>query len=166
MRKLPITLSEGEFLELIKKTNDPKLKLAFMLGFYCGMRVSEVVKLMPEDVDFRRGFIHIRQSKGKKDRDIPIPKPVLRGLRHLPVNKSVRTLQRAIKTAGKNVLNKDIHFHCLRHSCATWLLNKHKKDIRTIQQYLGHASISSTQIYTHITSDVLKKEIDDIWGAN
>ena len=165
-RKLPETISEEELLDILKKVDNPKIKLSFMLGFYGGLRVSEVTKLMPEDIDFRQGFIHIREGKGKKDRDVPIPKPIVRGLRHLPIGKSVRTLQRQIKQYAKQVLNKDIHFHCLRHSCGTWLLNKHKKDIRFIQQYLGHSNISSTQIYTHINNDVLKEGMDDIWGES
>ena len=83
MRVLPSTISESEFLEGIKKVKRPKLKLAFYLGFYQCMRVSEIVNLKPENINMNTGFIHIKQAKGNKDRDIPIMPPVKHGLRHL-----------------------------------------------------------------------------------
>ncbi len=94
MRKLPSTISESEFLEGLKKVKRPKIKLAFMLGFYQAMRVSEIVNLKQENVDMDRGFIHILQGKGKKDRDVPIMKPVKYGLRYLPIGLGVRSLEK------------------------------------------------------------------------
>jgi len=123
LRKLPKTISHNEFLEILKGIKEKevkgihknKIKLAFMLGFYQCLRVGEVPKLLPDDVDMERGMLHIRQAKGQKDRDVPIMPPVLRGLRKLPIECSVRTLQRAIKRVSMRVIGKDIHFHTLRH---------------------------------------------------
>jgi integrase len=176
-RKLPVIITEKEFKEIIKelirrgnkaknekkKLRYNKLKLAFMLGFYQCMRVSEVIKLKPEHIDERNGWIHILQAKGKKDRDIPIMPPVRAGLKYLPIPYSIRTLQREIKKVCKSVLNKDIHFHSLRGGGASFYLNEKKRDIRHIQEFLGHANISTTQIYTFVTPTNLKESFEEAW---
>lgn len=161
-RVLPKTIGEKEFLEILKKTKDKKLKLAFSLGFYNCLRVSEVKNLRSQDVDKHRGFLHLKQAKGHKDRDVPIMAPVKNGLRYLPIEVSIRTLQRAIKKAG-NYIGKDIHFHTLRHSGATHYLNKGGVDIRHIQTLLGHSRLTTTEIYTHITPDALKDVFTRMW---
>ncbi len=158
MRKLPSTISEQEFLEGLKKVKRPKLKLAFMLGFYQAMRVSEIVNLKQENVDMDRGFIHILQAKGKKDRDVPIMKPVKYGLRYLPIGLGVRSLEKWVKVYWPN-----IHFHSLRHSGSTFYLNVKGVDIRHIQELLGHASLETTQIYTHVSPKNLKDKFGEIW---
>lgn len=158
MRKLPKTISEKEFLEELKKVKDNKLKLAFMLGFYECMRVSEVVKLSKAEIDKDRGFIHIKEAKGKKDRDIPIMEPVRRGLRHLPIGKGARALQKAVKRYWP-----EITFHSLRHSGATYYLNEKGVGLRQLQQFLGHSRLDTTQIYTHISSKDLKNAFADLW---
>ena len=171
MRRLPKTISHKEFLEIINNINENevvglprlKLKLAFMLGFYQCLRISEVVHLIPDDVDMERGMLHIRQGKGQKDRDVPIMPPVVRGLRKLPIECSVRTLQRAIKRVSIRVIGKDIHFHTLRHSGATFYLNEKRVDIRQIQTLLGHSRISTTEIFTHVSPSALKKVFDKVW---
>ena len=100
----------------------------------------------------------IKQAKGGKDRNIPIIKPlklneqtVLNSLKYLPVKCSVRGLQTVIKLYGKKALGKNIHFHTLRHSGATWLLNKKKWDIRQVQIFLGHSKLQTTEIYAHVS---------------
>lgn len=160
MLKLPETISEAEFLERLKAVERPKTKLAFLLGFYQCMRVSEVVKLQPADVDRERGFLHILAGKGNKDRDVPIAPPVEKGLKHLPIGKGSRTLERwAKRFIG-------LKFHALRHSGATFYLNQKKRDIRHIQQFLGHSRLSTTQIYTHVTPAELKEAFGGIWNNN
>ena len=158
MRKLPKTISETEFLEGMKAVSSPKRKIAFYLGFYQCMRISEVVKLKTANIDLNRGFIHIIAGKGNKDRDIPIAEPVKKGLKHIPVDVKERQLQLDIKK-----IFPELHFHSLRHSGATFYLNEKNMDIRTIQQLLGHSRLDTTQIYTHVTSKDLKKKFDDAW---
>ena len=164
MRKLPKTITEKELLKVVKATKSKKYKLAFMLGFYQCLRVSEVVKLLPEHVDKERGYLHLLQAKGAKDRDVPIAPPVLKGLKYLPISCSVRTLQRQLKEIAKKVLDVDIHFHTLRHSGATFCINVLKIDVRHVQFMLGHARITTTEIYTHITPEAHKKRFDEAWG--
>jgi len=150
-RVLPETLDEVEMLKLLKVTTNPRHKLAFALGFYQAMRVSEIVNLKPENVDRSMKLLRIKQAKGGKDRNIPISPNVIRGLKHLPMKCGVRALQIAFKKAVRKAgISKDLHFHCLRHSGATHYLNKKKWDLRQVQVFLGHSRIATTEIYTHV----------------
>ncbi len=154
--KIPETITEEELLKIVKATKRLKLKTAFMLGFYQCMRVSEVVNLNKEDVNTQTGFIHIKQSKGKKDRQIPLMQETRHYLRYLPIKISRQGLHKAIKTKAKKILDRDIYFHSLRHSGATMYLNDRSIDIRFIKDFLGHARLSTTEIYTHVNPIQLK----------
>jgi len=158
MRKIPETITEEELIRILNKTKRNNHKVAFLLGFYQAMRVSEVVNLQLGNIDKEQHLIRIKQAKGKKDRNIPIIKPlklnekaVLSSLKYLPVNCGDRALQYAFKNKANEVLNRDLHFHSLRHSGASWLLNKKQGwDIRKIQQFLGHSKLQTTEIYCHV----------------
>lgn len=158
MKIIPKTISESEFLDKIKNIKDQKIKMAFMLGFYQCMRVSEIIHLTKENIDIERGFINIKQSKGKKDRDIPIMQPVIKYLRYLPLKCTRQALHKQIKKYFPNC-----HMHTLRHSGATYYLNEKNIGIRQLQQLLGHSRLDTTQIYTHITPQNLKKSFENIW---
>jgi len=158
--EIPETISEEEFLKIIRKVRLKHHKIAFILGFYGCMRVGEVVKLQQEHIDRGRRIIRIKQGKGGKDRNIPIPPQAVKGLSYIPVKCGIRSLQIAIKGYGINALQKNIHFHTLRHSGATHYLNKKKWSTRQVQQLLGHSKVSTTEIYTHVTPEVL---IDRMW---
>jgi len=149
-----------------------------------GMRVSELVALNMDDVDFLGEVVHIR-GKGKKERIAPISSSALRIIQHyiefrnkraqnnpnfdskvLFVNKhgsrlSTRSVRRKmdkyLKMAG---LDPAISPHTLRHSFATHMLNN-GADLRSVQELLGHQSLSTTQIYTHLTTKKLKQVYDD-----
>lgn len=156
--KIPETITEKELISIVNtKGIKNNHKLAFLLGFYQSMRVSEVINLRPEHINKQQHIIMIKQGKGKKDRNIPIIKPLLLNqstmiysLNRLPINIGVRALEKAIKKYGKEIIKKEIHFHTLRHSGATWLLNKKRWDIRQVQRFLGHSKIQTTEIYTHV----------------
>jgi len=163
MIKLPDTITEKEVKELIKSARTNKLKLAIVLGFYQALRVSEVISLNKEDIDMERGFIHIKQSKGKKDRHIPIQEPTKFYLRYLPIEVTRQALHKALKSLGKKIISKDIHFHTLRHSGASYYLNEKRIDIRFIQEFLGHSRLSTTQIYTHVNPNQLKNAFENAW---
>lgn len=161
-RKIPETITEEEFISILKATKKPKKRLAYMLGFYQAMRISEITNLQLENVDYSMKLIRIIQAKGKKDRNIPIIKPLLLrpeqvklAMKHLPINTTTRALQISFKNAANKILKKDLHFHCLRHSGASWLLNKKKWDIRQVQSFLGHSKLQTTEIYTHVSPEDL-----------
>jgi len=162
MRKLPETITEKELMDILKVTKKNHHKLAFILGFYEGMRVSEIINLKPENIDYGQRLIRIKQAKGNKDRNIPIMPETIKKLKGLPIKCGVRALEMAFKTACKKAgINRDLHFHSLRHSGATHLLSVKKWDIRQIQQFLGHEKLDTTQIYTHISPQNL---VDLAWG--
>jgi integrase/recombinase XerC len=149
-----------------------------------GMRVSELVALNMDDVDFLGEVVHIR-GKGKKERIAPISSSALQIIQHyiefrnkraqnnpnfdskvLFVNKhgrrlSTRSVRRKmdkyLKMAG---LDPAISPHTLRHSFATHMLNN-GADLRSVQELLGHQSLSTTQVYTHLTTKKLKQVYDD-----
>ena len=149
-----------------------------------GMRVSEIVALNMEDIDFLGEVIHIR-GKGKKERISPIGSSALQAIQHyiefrnrrmqndsnfdakvLFANKhgkrlSVRSVRRKmdkyLEIAG---LDPKISPHTLRHSFATHMLNN-GVDLRSVQELLGHQSLSTTQIYTHLTTSKIKEVYDE-----
>ena len=172
-KRLPSVLTKEEVKKLIEVSDTKKSKLMISLMYACGMRVSEILILKIEDFKFDEKVGYIRQGKGKKDRIFNIPLFLLDELQNQvesqkksnevflftgPNGKlSSRNLQKIVKSAGKKAgINKEVHCHTLRHSFATHLL-ENNVDIRKIQELLGHADLSTTQIYTHISTEELKK---------
>jgi len=168
MKRIPTTITEEELVKLVLATKNKNHRASYLLGFYQAMRVSEIIKLKPENIRRQDHIIEIKQSKGAKDRNIPIIKPLLCttktifvALNQLPIGIGIRALQIAFKKKAKEVLGRDLHFHCLRHSGATWLLNKKKWNLRQVQNFLGHSKIATTEIYTHVNQkDLVELE----WG--
>jgi len=148
--RLPVTISEEDFLKVLAKVRKKRHVLAFALGFYECLRVSEVVKLEKADVDLKRLLLMVRQGKGGKDRNIPVAPEVRRLLVGLPVGGQVRGLQKAWRQYSGLVLGRPLNFHSLRHSGATHYLNVKGWNLRLVQSFLGHAYVSTTQVYTHV----------------
>jgi integrase/recombinase XerC len=160
--KLYKTISEEDFLKICKIAK-PRNRIAYGLGFYQCLRVSEVVNIRKDHIDKGRKLMFIKQGKGSKDRYVPIAKQVLKGLKHLPLGIKKRALQTAFKKDVEKALGPTmrwVHFHTLRHSGATFYLNKKKWPTRQLQQLLGHARLSTTQIYTHVSPEDL---VDRMW---
>jgi len=157
--KLPETITEEELIRILKRSK-PHHKIAFALGFYQCMRISEIVNLKKEHIDMGRKLLYIKQAKGRKDRHIPIAPEVVGGLRHIPLKIGVRALQVAFKQKAKKVLKKNLHFHLLRHSGVTHYLTKKKWSTSQVQQLAGHSKITTTQIYTHINPTHL---VEQMW---
>jgi len=163
-KRLPSILTLDEFIKVIKETKKPHHKLAFKLGFLCGLRISEILKLQPTDIDYSRRLLFIRQSKWNKDRYVPFPKNLGKELKHLPIKKcGVRALQISFKKKCNEVLGRDLHFHCLRHSSASFYLDKGMNLVQ-VQQLLGHARLSTTSIYLHVNPKQTQNAMDEIWG--
>ena len=139
------------------------------LLYSAGLRVSELVNLKINDVDLSEGTGWVRKGKGSKDRLIVISQNLtneiseyIRGRDHKYIFSkeeplTTRNIQKIIKNTSKKAgINKKVTPHTLRHSFATHLLEQ-GTDIRIIQTILGHASLNTTQVYTHISSEQIKK---------
>lgn len=169
--RLPNVLSKEEVIRLIDITENTQHKLVIMFLYYAGLRVSEVVNIKWENLDFDRALINLKQAKGRKDRTIFLHKKIierLKGIHKMSVvfiserNKkySKGTIQAIVKNSAKKAeINKRVHPHMLRHSFATHLLEA-GADIRYIQKLLGHQSLRTTTIYTHVANKDLSKLAD------
>ncbi|MBI3623816.1 tyrosine-type recombinase/integrase [Candidatus Pacearchaeota archaeon] len=172
-RKIPSVLTKEEIKRLLGVLPTEKSKLMVSLVYACGFRVSELANLKVSNLDFNEKVGYIRQAKGRKDRIFNIPLFLINDLEKQakeqkannqeflftgPNGKlSDRNMQKIVRNAAKKAgINKKISPHTLRHSFATHLL-ENGVDIRKIQELLGHADLSTTQIYTHISTEELKK---------
>ncbi len=172
-RKMPSVLTKDETKRLINSPDSKKSQLMVSLMYACGMRVSELVNLKVSDLEFDEKIGHIRQAKGKKDRIFNIPDFLFSKLKKQAEKQredkqkylftgpkeqlSSRNLQKIVNNAARRAeIKKDVHCHTLRHSFATHLL-ENGVDIRMIQELLGHADLSTTQIYTHVSAEQIKK---------
>lgn len=162
LKKLPTTITEEDYIKIIKVTKQAHHKLAFMLGFEAGLRISEIVNLESRDIDINGKKILIRQGKGSKDRIAPLPKSFKKKhLILLPLKCKQRSLQavfrRLCDKTGITKIKPEIHFHSLRHGFATRLLES-GMPINQVQLFLGHSNLSTTSIYTKANpTDALKK---------
>lgn len=184
-RRLPSFLTINEVTKLIETPQDNlsglRDKAIFETLYSTGIRVSELVGLDIEDVDFISGSVRVL-GKGKKERLIPIGDSALRAIegylqaqsksvlnnrqrgplflnrfgKRLTSRSVERNLNKYIRIAG---LKQGISPHSLRHSFASHLLDR-GADLRSVQELLGHSSLSTTQIYTHLTAERLKSAYD------
>jgi integrase/recombinase XerD len=167
-RKLPVVLSIEEVKRIFDSLGNLKHKILLMLVYSAGLRVSEAVHLKISDIDGNRKMIHVRGGKGKKDRYTVLSPVVLDGLReywkaYRPKQwlfegqerghpYSIRSAEKVFEQASaKAGITKQVSIHSLRHAFATHLLEQ-GTDIRFIQELLGHSSIKTTEIYTHVSN--------------
>jgi len=166
-RKLPQIIEKEFLLDAISKILNTKHKAIIALAYSTGMRVSEVCNLKISDIDSKRMIITIRQSKGRKDRIVGLSDKILEILRiyftdYKPKEYlfngqfDLQYSHTSCNNIVKKYLGKEYHFHLLRHSNATALLEA-GTDLRIIQKHLGHSSSKTTEIYTHVSTNVLSK---------
>jgi site-specific recombinase XerD len=171
---LPSFLTRDECTSIFQKIQNPKHKLVLMLAYGAGLRLSEVVTLRWDDILMAEHKIHVKEGKGRKDRIVMLPYLVVAYIdiyrklynskewvfdgqykgEHYSGSSVQQVMRRAVANAG---LMKKATVHTLRHSFATHLIES-GTDLRFIQALLGHSSIKTTVIYTHLT----KKGIDKI----
>lgn len=178
---LPNVLSKEEIKAILEAPKNLKHKAMLSMIYSCGLRRSELLNLIPNDIDSKRNVVIIRQSKGKKDRITPLSPKILELLRdyykeYSPkiylfegqeknTQYSARSLEEVLKksiTLAK--INKPVTLHWLRHSYATHLLES-GTDLRYIQELLGHNSSKTTEIYTHVSTkniQQIKSPFDDL----
>ncbi|MFA5492789.1 MAG: tyrosine-type recombinase/integrase [Bacteroidales bacterium] len=179
--KLPTVLSKEEVRRLLEVLVNLKHRTMLSLIYACGLRRSELLGLKPGAIDSKRNFLIIRQSKGNKDRLVPLSEKILDLLReYYKMYKpavwlfegqesgypySEQSLQSVMRQAvQKSRIKKTATLHTLRHSYATHLLES-GVDLRYIQEILGHKSSKTTEIYTHVSTKSLgniKSPFDDL----
>lgn len=179
-RKLPDVLSKEEIGAMLKATTNLKHKCLIALIYSCGLRRSEAINLKLEDIDSKRMMIKICGAKGKKDRYVQLSIGVLDLLRaYYKKEKPAKWLfegQNGEKYSATSIFNdikraaqkaeikKRVYPHILRHSFATHHLEQ-GTDLRYIQEWLGHESSKTTEIYTHVSTNdfhKFKNPIDDM----
>lgn len=171
--KLPVVFTQSEVKKIIDATDNLKHKTILSTCYAAGLRVSEVVALKLSDINSSSMLITIKQSKGKKDRTVMLSSKLLHLLREYFIaykpteylfegnnhtQYSIRSVQQILKNSlAKAQIKKDGSVHSLRHSFATHLVEQ-GTDVRFVQELLGHKSIKTTMIYTHLT-DATKRKI-------
>ncbi len=193
-KKLPVVLTVDDVRQILVCVNHLRYRACLGTIYACGLRIQEGIHLQVTDIDAEREVIHIRNGKGGKDRYVPLPQPILKLLRRYWVTHrhpewifpsrwgvgdrpdravnpmTVRGVQRAFQDAlRESGVQKVATVHSLRHSYATHLLEA-GVNLRVIQSYLGHASPTSTAIYTHLTpitigqaADAINHVLENIW---
>jgi site-specific recombinase XerD len=174
--RLPDVLSTDEVWSILNTVTTPQNKAYLTTVYTCGLRLNEALHIQISNIDSKRMLIHVHRGKGAKDRYVPLPAAILdllgqywkthrnqrlifprlgRGRQdghtaQIPMAKE--TVQGALRRVLKQLkIKKRVTIHTLRHSYATHLLEA-GVNIRRIQQYLGHSSLSSTMIYLHLTT--------------
>lgn len=164
--KLPVILNSSELKELFKTPTLLKHRIILSLTYSAGLRSQEVSNLKLSDIDYERKTIHIRQSKSKKDRIVPLSDLISVGLKkYIESDNPVTWLFNGRNTGEKystsglgwvmrltlkqTNISKQVNMHSLRHSYATHLLEQ-GVNIVIIQKLLGHAHITTTMIYLHV----------------
>jgi len=164
-RKLPQIIDKTYLLNQINNIQNIKHRAIISLTYGTGMRVSEICNLKISNIDSKRMIINIRQSKGRKDRIVPLSQYNLELLRKYFMtykpNEYLFNGQNKLKYSTtscnkivKKYIGEEYHFHLLRHSYATTLL-ENGTDLRIIQNCLGHSSSKTTEIYTHVSTNIL-----------
>ena len=177
-KKLPVVLSPSEVVQFFQAITNLRHRAMLMTAYAAGLGVSEVAALRVADIDSRRMVIRIRQAKGRKDRYVMLSPRLLEVLREYwkaarptgylfpgsdtekPVH--TRTVNQACRDACQAAgLSKRVTVHTLRHSFATHLLES-GSNIRIIQVLLGHRSLRTTAVYTHVSAAALEATISPL----
>ena len=172
--RLPNVLSRQEVKNILESVNNEKHRVMLSIIYGCGLRRSEVLNLVPADIDKDRKLIRIRQSKGFKDRFVPLSEKLIEMINQYAIHYrpekylfegqyrgtrySETSLEKVFRTAFERagIRKQNITLHGLRHSYATHLLEA-GTDLRYIQELLGHKSSKTTEIYTHVSTQSIQK---------
>lgn len=157
-------LSQGEVRQLYQATdNSPggrQDRAMLSLYYGCGLRRKEGLQIQKDDIDWKRNYLYVRKGKGGKDRIIPFTSSVRDDLKSVVTEEESRllpccgqtVLSRLKKLADRAGIDKEVTIHGLRHSIATHLLQQ-GMPLEQIRIFLGHSSLETTQVYTHLLEE-------------
>jgi site-specific recombinase XerD len=176
-KHLPMVLTTDEVASMIEATDNLKHRCILEVLYCSGIRLQECIDLEPGDILSKQMLIHVRHGKGDKSRYTLLSRRALESLRvyakatrlrkYLFEGRngalySRRSVEKVVSSAGVRAgIGKAASPHMLRHSFATHLLD-HGVDIRIIQKLLGHASIKTTTIYTHVSTQSLERVVSPL----
>ena len=171
-KKLPRIIDAETARDKILAIKNKKHKAILALGLSCGLRVSEVVGLNISDIDSKRKVIHVKNAKGRKDRIVPLSDDLLSILReyYKEYKPKQKLFNGQFKTAYsvsscsnivKKYLGNDKHFHLLRHSSFTSML-ENGTDLRVIQVVAGHSNVQTTCGYAHVSKNFINQAVTPI----
>jgi integrase/recombinase XerD len=178
-------LTQEEIKELYRECKTYQEKAILALAYGCGLRVSELVQCNIEDIKVREGFIVVPKGKGNKGRIVPMSKTVMKDLSNyfykvrleqeskdpkaFIIHSKLRRMQKGTynkilqklidRTENENIKMKQISIHNLRHSIATHLIEQ-GVPLERVREFLGHAQLESTEVYTHISQMQLQKLVE------
>lgn len=171
---LPQYFTEEEISRLLNAISNPKQKCIVALQYACGLRVHEVVKIKQSDINSRLKELRIK-GKGGVERIVPLPDWIINQIKiywnsaYRPRNEYLfegqygghydeRSVQKVFAFAKRKCgINKKCSTHGLRHSAATHRLNTKEWDLRSLQVFLGHKNVKTTEKYTHVSIEHLKE---------
>ncbi len=178
-KQMPKYLTEEEVRRLLEAAEEnPRDYAIISLLAYSGLRVSELCNLRFEDVELAERVVYVRSGKGDKDRIVVISEKAAEAIENYLMSRTdsleylfstqkseqitrVHVFRIVKKYAQKAGIRKNVTPHVLRHTLATTMLRR-GVDIRYIQQFLGHSSVATTQIYTHVDDEMLRKVYDSV----
>ncbi len=168
-KPLPIEVNLAEFTELLRHTLKQHHRIAFLLAWGSGLRISEVIHVQPGDINWEEMSIRVNMGKNSKDRIVPIPKGFEKvHMKYIPIKCKQRSLQKAFITYARKsgMLDKKpkAHFHSLRHGFATHSL-RCGMTLIDIQGHLGHEDVSTTSIYTNLAPKERLQNYQDKFGV-
>lgn len=166
-KPLPLEIDRADYLGLLKHAQHLRHKVAFMLGWESGLRISEIVNLKKEDIHIgschKESYIRVNLGKNSKDRIVCLPKSWQKHhINYIPLPCKQRALQKALvaaaESSGLKGRKPTVHFHSLRHGFATHCI-RCKVDINKVQMAMGHEDVQTTSIYINLAPTEMLEEI-------
>ena len=174
-KKLPVVLNKEEVSRLIESASNEKSKLIIKMLYSSGLRLSECINMKVDDLEFNDKIAWVRGGKGGKDRMVILSEKLAKELEKYFKGRSFqseyafpgpngvmsdRNVRKLVVNAAKKAgIRKKVSPHTLRHCFATHLLDN-GADLRSVQELLGHQSLSTTQVYTHLTTKRIRESYD------
>jgi len=164
-KPLPLEIDRAEYIALLYGGKHLRHRIAIMLGWESGLRISEIVNLKKEDVDVKKKQIRVNMGKNSKDRIVPLPVSWQKHhINYIPMPCKQRALQKALIAAAENSGLKSkkptVHFHSTRHGFATHCIRA-GVNINHLQKLMGHEDVQTTSIYINLAP---QEALDDYFS--